>query len=190
MIRPYMGELLFPFYRSRIRSNRKFWKTPMRECASLGSVDLMRHRNLFPMPLEWQTRGTQNPLLASGCGFKFSHKHLMNHDKLAKRSRSSASLSEFAVSMARSCWMAVSVDVPELTRGVNNRDDLDDLVPKSINDAIISHQNLTKFWEAPFLHGRPRPREAAESTDGLPEAVDRAPSVNARVPGDECVNRP
>jgi hypothetical protein len=88
----------------------------------------------------------------------------------------------------------VSVDVPELTRGVNNRDDLDDLVPKSINDAIISHHNLTQFWEASFLHGRPGPRKAAESTDGLPEAVDRAPSVNARVnarvPSDECVNRP
>jgi hypothetical protein len=31
---------------------------------------LKYHRNVFPIPRVWQTYRTQNPVLASGCGFK------------------------------------------------------------------------------------------------------------------------
>jgi len=45
-------------------------KTPRRRRASLGSAEYKHHRNLFPTPRLWQTRRTQNPVLARGCGFK------------------------------------------------------------------------------------------------------------------------
>jgi hypothetical protein len=45
-------------------------KTPRWRRASLGFADFKHHRNLFPMRRRWQTRRTQNPVLARGCGFK------------------------------------------------------------------------------------------------------------------------
>ena len=90
----------------------------------------------------------------------------------------------------RSYETLVSVNVPEVTCGMNNSDDLDDLVARSINDAIIAHENLAKFREASFLDRCPRPREPAQSIHGSSEAVDGAPSVNARVSRDERVNGP
>ena len=43
-------------------------KTPRWRRASLGFADFKHHRNLFPTRRQWQTRRTQNPVLARGCG--------------------------------------------------------------------------------------------------------------------------
>ena len=45
-------------------------KTPRWRRASLGFADFKHHRNLFPIRRRWQTRRTQNSVLARGCGFK------------------------------------------------------------------------------------------------------------------------
>ena len=55
---------------------------------------------------------------------------------------------------------------------MNNRDDLDDFEAKSIDDAVIAHQDLTKFREARFLDRGAGLWEPAQSIDGLSEAVD------------------
>jgi hypothetical protein len=53
--------------------------------------------------------------------------------------------------------VVLSVDVPELTCGMNDRDAIDELVAQPVDDAIIAHHDLTKLREAPFPDRRPHP---------------------------------
>ncbi len=49
----------------------------------LENRDFKHRCNVFPIPRRWQTRRTQNPVLARGCGFK-SH---LRYSRLTARSR-------------------------------------------------------------------------------------------------------
>ena len=73
---------------------------------------------------------------------------------------------------------------------MNDGKDLDALFAEPVDDAVISHQDLTELWETSFMDPRAGPRETAESFDGLSEAVYRALRINMRVPRYVRVNRP
>ncbi len=80
-------------YRKAIRAASLPWNQRLEQRAAASDKQARSPRRLLEQPAEAAHRF--HPV--------FSHKHLMNHDKLLRRFRSSSSHSGFAVSMARSC---------------------------------------------------------------------------------------
>lgn len=66
-----MGSAFFTL-RATVRLSVIFFKTTLAFCTQLRyNNEALWHAGV----VEWQTRRTQNPFLATGCGFKSHHRH-------------------------------------------------------------------------------------------------------------------